>query len=250
MKKSYLIDSIINRPATTIGHLVGYKNLIDLHNQWIKEAWDDPDPVGMLAFRGSYKTSAVVIIGIIRHLCLYPKSRIFLIRKTYTDAAETLGAISAIFAKPEIQSVFSLLWGECTIVEDTQKRFTLSSKPVEKKEASINAFGIGDSITGNHADVIITDDILNISDRVSAAARKQTLTAFYELQNIIDPIGKTGMPPKQIFNGTRWHKDDVWTAIEKIAKIYEYKASDWWTKLFPVDALEKKRRLYPRRSLP
>ena len=240
MPNSKTLEDLILRPATTLGRLCGFDKLAALHDRWIREAWDSDKPTAMLAFRGSYKTSAVIIVGIIRRLILFPDRRILLIRKTQKgDASPTLQTIARLMANEYARLFFRDIHGfDFSVTENTQTRFRLSTLPDHFKEASINAFGIGDSITGTHGDDIVTDDILNISDRVSAAARQQTLNSYYELQNIIENTGNV----KQIHNGTRWHPQDVWSAIARSdAEFHEYPASGYWNLLFPPEELEKKR---------
>ncbi|MFY9378851.1 MAG: hypothetical protein WAP07_01255, partial [Acutalibacteraceae bacterium] len=235
-----ILKPIIKKPATFIGRLAGYNDLTEMHNEWIRLAWDSETPTGIRAFRGSYKTSSVIIIGSIRYLLLNPDKRILLIRKTQQgDASPTLQAISNLIKTPSIWAIFQELHPGISIVEDTRNRFRLSTLPAGIKEANITAFGIGDSITGTHGDVILTDDILNIQDRVSSAERTRTKNAFYELQNIADNGAK------QIYNGTCWHERDVWQDIEKIAKIHDYPASEYWEKLFSPEDLQKKKESMP-----
>ena len=235
-----ILKPIIKKPAIFLGRLAGYKDLTKMHDEWIRLAWDSETPTGIRAFRGSYKTSSVIIIGSIRYLLLNPDKRILLIRKTQQgDASPTLGAISNLIKSPDIWAIFKELYPSISIIEDTRNRFRLSTLPPGVKEASITAFGIGDSITGTHGDVILTDDILNIQDRVSSAERKRTKNAFYELQNIADNGAK------QIYNGTCWHERDVWQDIEKIATVYDYPASEYWEKLFSPEDLQKKKESMP-----
>ncbi|MBQ7439124.1 MAG: hypothetical protein IJV28_04050, partial [Paludibacteraceae bacterium] len=70
--------------------------------------------------------------------------------------------------------------------------------------------GIGSSITGKHCEVLITDDICNIKDRISQAERERTKLAFMEMQNICNRGGRI------ISLGTKWHKEDVFTLMRNI----------------------------------
>jgi hypothetical protein len=76
--------------------------------------------------------------------------------------------------------------------------------------------GLKASITGKHADIVITDDICNLSDRISKAERDRTKIQYQELQNIRNRGGRI------INTGTRWHADDVFTLMENI-HVYDYK---------------------------
>jgi hypothetical protein len=67
--------------------------------------------------------------------------------------------------------------------------------------------GLGGSLTGKHADVIVTDDIINVKDRVSEAERENTKRIYMELQNIRNPGGRI------INTGTPWHRDDAFSIM-------------------------------------
>ena len=70
--------------------------------------------------------------------------------------------------------------------------------------------GIRSSITGKHAYYVITDDICNLSDRISRAERERTKLQYDELQNIRNRGGR-------IINlGTPWHKEDVFSKMPNI----------------------------------
>ena len=57
---------------------------------------------------------------------------------------------------------------------------------------------------------MITDDICNLSDRISRAERQRTKLQYDELQNIRNPGGR-------IINlGTPWHKEDVFSKMPNI----------------------------------
>ena len=58
-------------------------------------------------------------------------------------------------------------------------------------------------MTGKHADIILTDDIVNLQDRISAVERKRICGVYQELQNIRNPGGRI------LNTGTPWHPDDA-----------------------------------------
>ena len=53
-----------------------------------------------------------------------------------------------------------------------------------KGTSQILGLGIKTSITGEHADTIITDDIVNLKDRISKPEQELTKLSYMELQNI------------------------------------------------------------------
>ena len=72
--------------------------------------------------------------------------------------------------------------------------------------------GLGGSLTGKHADIIVTDDIINRQDRVSRAERERTKAVYMELQNIRNPGGRI------INTGTPWHKEDAFCLMPEPMK--------------------------------
>jgi len=73
----------------------------------------------------------------------------------------------------------------------------------------VQLLGIGTSgsLTGKHADIVITDDIVNLKDRLSASERQRIRSIYQELQNIRNPGGRI------INTGTPWHKDDAFAIM-------------------------------------
>lgn len=90
--------------------------------------------------------------------------------------------------------------------------------------------GIGTSIAGKHADVVVTDDIVNLKDRISKAEREQTKTQYMELQNIWNRSGRF------INTGMLWHKEDAISIMSNTRKYDCYS-----TGLIARDKLEKLR---------
>ena len=189
MNTDDVLRRLKRKPATAIGRLLGFEKLLPLHDRWITETWDTKGSHGLMAFRGSYKTSSVVITGIIRYLLFKPDSRILIIRKTHTKAAEVLKTVSRAFDKPEIRALFSMIHGiEPKKITDANSAILFSFKQNSTPEPSLLALGIGSSITGTHADAVIADDIIGLEDKVSKAERESVKEYVRELAgNIIDP---------------------------------------------------------------
>jgi hypothetical protein len=230
---------IIKYEPYKLGWALGFTKLRQINNDFILKCWEGESKEALQAFRGSYKSTSVIIVGIIRQLLLHPETRILIIRKTFTDAVNFIRAISKIYDSEFIRGLYHDILGiGIKKTEDSDKRITLNTKLRVTPEANIMAYGITDSITGAHADVIICDDVINIKDKVSAAMRRQTEDAVHELSaNIID----TNTKSKFIFLGTRWHRNDAWEIIAKISNIHAYPASKYWTELFDAKELETKK---------
>jgi hypothetical protein len=223
-----------------LGRLLGYTKLRPLHDRWIRDCWDRKRLSCIMAYRGSYKTTSVIIVGIIRHLLFFPDARILIIRKTFTDAANVVKTISAAFDKPLLKALFYEVHGvtpEKTV--DGNGRLSFAFKTTATPEANLAAYGIGTAITGTHADVIIADDIVTLDDRVSEAKRNATKEYLKEvLANIADPDSV------RIICGTPWHRNDAFSEIGKLCEIKKYPIEEY-SMLTPEEEAEKRRATSP-----
>jgi hypothetical protein len=224
-----------------LGRLIGYKKLIDLHSQWIKECWDEKGSHGLMAFRGSYKTTSVVVTGIVRYLLFNPNTRILLVRKTHEEACKVIKAVSKAFDKPEVQLLFTLAHGFTPQkITDKTDELLFNFKQDVTIEPSLLAKGINDAVTGAHADVIIADDVIGLKDKTSRAEREKTKESIMELAgNIVDPGALS------IWLGTKWDNNDGWVVIEGFTVVKKYPESKWNTFISKAELAEKRKRITP-----
>jgi len=103
---------------------------------------------------------------------------------------------------------------------------------VSSAKGSVQLLGLGikASITGKHGDLIITDDIVNLRDRISRAEREYTKQIYQELQNIKNRGGRI------INTGTPWHRDDCFSLMPNIKQFDCYS-----TGLMTREEVEKQR---------
>jgi predicted phage terminase large subunit-like protein len=115
-----------------------------------------------------------------------------------------------------IQSLCMILYKrQLKLVEDNSSTITTNLYTSASGASQLLGIGIKSSITGKHADLVITDDICNIKDRISKAERDLIKIQYQELQNIKNRGGR-------IINlGTKWHKDDVFTMMDNI-HVFDY----------------------------
>jgi hypothetical protein len=222
------------------GIYIGYDKLIPLHSDWIKQLWDETGSHALMAFRGSFKTTSCCIVGIVRYLLFNPNARIFIIRKTFTEANKVIKAVSKIFDKQEVKDVFRMAHKiEPVKTKDGNGVIDFNFKETVTPESSLTAYGIKTSITGGHADVIICDDIIGLEDRTSRAEREGVKEHIREIAgNIIDPSATL------IFLGTKWAEKDGWDVIGEFTEVKKYPVSKY--NFFPPGEIEgKMKRLTP-----
>jgi len=194
---------LIQHPAV-LGRALGYTDFRDdLHGVWIKKMLSAKDDITLQAHRGSFKTTCLCMV-IALLMIWHGKENIIFLRKTDSDVAEVIKQVDRILNSDIIREIYNALTGgELVVNKSTNTEISLSSYEAPRGAAQLLGIGTGGSLTGKHADVVITDDIINLKDRVSRAERDHTKAIYQELQNVKNRGGR-------IINcGTPWHKEDA-----------------------------------------
>lgn len=204
--------NLIHTEPHRIGHLIGFKDLTPLHSEWMKSMLFEQDDQTLQGHRGSYKTTTLSLTEALL-IVWQPNDNILFFRKTDTDVGEVITQTSKILRGPVFQVMVNDLYG-CNLVllTDTKSEITTNLTTSPRGVSQLIGLGIGTSITGKHADIVITDDIVNVKDRVSQAERERTKLAYQELQNIKNRGGRF------INTGTPWHKEDAFSLMPNIKK--------------------------------
>lgn len=201
MTRSEAVKFLRDKPYK-VGILLGFTKLTKLHNDWMKCMLKSKTDKTLQAHRGSYKTTCVSIVLAIL-MVLLPNKRILFMRKTDSDVKEIIKQVQNILLDPHFQVFVMAIYGvqlKLTVASATEVSTNLTTDV--KGTPQLVGMGIGSSLTGKHFDIIFTDDIVNVQDRISKAERDHTKIIYQELQNIKNRGGR-------IFNtGTPWHKED------------------------------------------
>lgn len=210
-RKKAVLDLLWNEPYK-IGHWVGFKDLTTLHNEWLRSfLYADADQT-LLAHRGSYKTTDLSLFLAI-HTVIKPNENVMFFRKTDDDVTEVLTQSQKILKSGSMQKiVFDLYDTELQLLKENNSEIHTNLCTSTKGISQVVGLGIGTSITGKHADIVITDDIVNLKDRVSKAERERTKIQYMELQNIRNRGGRF------INTGTPWHKEDAISIMPNVRK--------------------------------
>ena len=233
MTKEAILDVIKNQPYE-IGHWVGFNDLTELHNDWIKSfLYTDTDQT-LLAHRGSFKTTCLSI-AIALMLVTNPRLKILFFRKTDDDVVEIVSQVKNILRSGCMKLIVMKLYGiQLKITKETQTEVNTNLNTDAKGASQLVGLGIKTSITGKHADLVITDDIVNLNDRISPAERQRIKLAYNELQNIKNRGGRF------INTGTPWHKED---AISMMPNVTRYDC--YQTGLIDKEKLQELRQSMP-----
>ena len=200
-KYDYL-DLIRDEPYK-IGQWLGFTDLKPLHNEWLQEMMFSKQDETLLAHRGSYKTTCLSI-AIALLMIIKPNDNMIFLRKTDTDVKEVINQVSKILKTPLMQHIVNKIFNvDLILLEDSTYTITTNLMSSARGTSQLLGLGIKSSITGKHADLVITDDIVNLKDRISKAERDLTKNAYMELQNIKNRTGRI------LNTGTTWHKEDT-----------------------------------------
>lgn len=211
MKKSDILNLLWENPIE-IGHWVGFKDLTEVNNEWLRLFLYSDKDVTLQGHRGSYKTTTLSLFFAI-HIIEKPNETVDFFRKTGGDVTEIIKQTSNILKAGCIQKIVRILYNkELVLLKDSNSEIHTNLATNIKGQSQLKGLGIGTSITGKHADIVVTDDIVNIKDRVSTAERNSTKTAYMELQNIKNRGGRF------INTGTPWHKDDAFQLMPNLIK--------------------------------
>lgn len=205
------IDLLTNNPVV-IGKAIGFKDLTDLHNDWLKDWLYGYGDSTTQAHRGSFKTSDLSVF-LALFLLIYRNKNVIFLRKTDNDVAEVIRTTARIARSGAFQKIGRTLYGITPMVlKETASEIHTNLYNGVSGASQILGIGLGGSLTGKHADIVVTDDIVNIKDRISKAERDRTKLMYMELQNIKNRGGRI------INTGTPWHKDDAFTLMPNIKK--------------------------------
>ena len=206
------VKHLLKNEPYKVGHWLGYKDLTDLHNIWLKDWLYSSKDSTTQAHRGSYKTTDLAVFLALNCL-VHTKENVIFLRKTDADVTEVIRLVAKMIRSGAYVQMCLALYGiEPKVLKETANEIHTNLYNGKGGASQIVGMGINGSLTGKHADVIVTDDIINIKDRISRAEREHTKLIYQELQNVLNRGGRI------INTGTPWHKDDAFSLMPNIKK--------------------------------
>ena len=205
-----VIDIIKNSPYL-VAQDVGFSDVRKYpHNDWMQNIICGEDDYTLLAHRGSYKSS-VLSVCIALLMLVYPTKNIIFLRKADNDVTEMIRMVRKALESDAFRKFAIILYKRpISFVKLSESEITTNLYRSASGSSQLLGIGIKSSITGKHADIVITDDICNISDRISKAERDRTKLQYQELRNVVNRGGRI------INTGTKWHAEDVFSLIDDI----------------------------------
>ena len=212
MKSRKECISFLMKHPDKFGHMLGFTKLTKIHNEWIKKMAFGKEDHTLQGHRQAFKTTCLSIsLGL--DMIFYPNKRILFMRKTDDDVKEIIKQVKNILLHPVTQYFVQCIYGvNLKLTVDNATELSTNLTTDIKGTSQLVGIGTGASITGKHYDIIFTDDIVNLKDRISRAERERTKSIYQELINIKNKDGK-------IFNtGTPWHKEDAFSLMPEPEK--------------------------------
>lgn len=207
-QKQYL-DVVKNNPIA-FGIENGFTDLTELHNEWLKLFMFSKQDETLQAHRGSYKTTCLSIAMSLLNV-VKPDLGIIFLRKSDDDVKEIVTQTAKLLKSDIYQELSYALYGvPCVLLKESAYEIDTNLKQSVKGGSQLLGIGSKSSLTGKHGDLIITDDIINVNDRISKAHRERTKLVYQELQNIKNRGGRI------LNTGTPWHKEDAFTLMPNI----------------------------------
>ena len=173
--RSAALELLLTQPAL-VARQCGLDRLTDeLHGAWMRDMLLGTEDMTLLAHRGSYKTTCLSF-AMAAMLLAYPHRNIIFMRKTDEDVVEVIRQVKMILRQDAMRHLSKLIYGTAVDVLKTDM-FSVQTSCYKAMRGAVQLLGMGSggSLTGKHADIIITDDIVNRLDRASRAERERKL---------------------------------------------------------------------------
>ncbi|MCH5288260.1 MAG: hypothetical protein J1E43_12665 [Christensenellaceae bacterium] len=206
------LELLVRHPAR-VARWCGQRLLTDeLHGPWMREMIAGQGDMTLLSHRGSYKTTCLAVSMAIM-LLAYPRRNILFMRKTDDDVTEIIRQVKQLLLCDAMQLLSSKLYGSpVALARSDMHSLSTDCYAAPRGAPQLVGQGIGGSLTGKHADIVITDDIVNLQDRLSPVERDRTRLVYQELQNIRNPGGRI------INTGTPWHPEDAISLMPNVRR--------------------------------
>ena len=191
MEKDRALAHLLKQHPVRLAHMLGYDLLREgLHDMWIRDIAYGKHDMTLQAHRGSYKTTSLeVALWVI--MLTQPDKTVGFLRKSETDVSEVFSAVEKMLRADVTQYIAEIIYGRpvrVTTASSTELSCDIACNV--SGVSQVSGYGIGGSLTGKHWDIIFTDDIVTLRDRVSRAERERTKQIYRELQNVKNRGGR------------------------------------------------------------
>jgi hypothetical protein len=152
--------------------------------------------------RGHLKSSIVTVGYAIQRILKNPDIRILITNATWDNSRKFLGQISEMMTgKSLLTDIFGSFKGDGRW---TLEELTVAQRVKATKEPTISTAGIEKSLTSQHYDLIIHDDLVNRENITTREQKEKVLSFYKDSLSLLDPGGEMSVI------GTRWATDDLY----------------------------------------
>ena len=156
------VRELIRNKPYIIGHWLGFKDLTELHNDWLTDWLFGTDDTTTQAHRGSFKTTDLALF-IALNMMIHREENIMFLRKTDVDVTEVTRLVARIIRSGAYIQLCQYIWDTTPqILRETASELHTNLYKGKGGASQLVGMGVNGSLTGKHADVVITDDIVNI----------------------------------------------------------------------------------------
>ena len=182
----------------------------ELHDETYRDAIKNTGPEKLILMpRGHLKSSIVTVGYAIQQLLINPNIRILITNAVWTMGRKFLRQIAEYLTfnsdLPKIYGAFKVdgkTW--------TRDEITISQRAIPTvKEATISTAGLETTLTGNHYDLILHDDLVEESNINTREQLDKVINFYRNSRPLMDPGCEI------IIIGTRWGEDDLYGMILK-----------------------------------
>jgi len=188
--------------------VIGWKDIYEpLHKPLCDFMQDNQDKKRMIWLpRGHLKSSVITVGYALWRIAQNPKIRILIANATGPLAITFLKQIKDHLSKNE---KFKELFGDFATgaTQWAEDAITIARpESFEAKESTVTAYGIGGSLTSQHYDILLLDDLVN-RENIHTADRIADVIQFYkDVMDLRDNVDSSEV----IIVGTRWHEADLY----------------------------------------
>lgn len=184
--------------------------------EWMETQYDPCNQVRtnvmVQVMRDSFKSTTLTQSLPSWYLARNPNLSILIVSKKASHAASFLDAQKKRWEQQDFIRMFGTWKGNQKAKWDSEKLY-ISTRTKHRREASLSCASVGTSLTSQHYDIIIADDITTMEDMYSIAARRETWRFYKSLFDLLDK--RRGL---LLLIGTCWHEDDIFEKIKKQQK--------------------------------
>jgi len=226
----------------TLARKMGYPTPWHVRSWW-RDASDDEKYVLIMAARRHFKSRSFSVVYPIYRLLQDPNTQILLVGETHDAVTKWVREIIQHIEHPN--GLLSFLKPESPIRWGTNEFIVARSSM--SGEASVRAVGVGGTMLGSGADLIIGDDLISRDNSATMDKRIKIMDWF---ANVLGPILEDQGGVMRVI-GTPWYEDDLYAHLvaSEIWKVIKYPAISeaypggvlWPDKHDMADLMEKKK---------